>query len=301
MRDAFAQTFESKLNGKAGILVTGDLGFGVFDSILERYPTNFLNAGITEQSLTSMCSGLSDEGYIPFVYSIANFPTFRNLEQIRNDIAYPNKHVVVTSVGAGLSYGTLGFSHFGVEDLAIMRSLPNFRILSPSDPLRARLATESAFEVSAPTYLRLGKNGEKNFGNPNQNHHKTVRTIFQIGHPVAVISTGSIGSKVHNLRLNGLAEFDHFSLEEMSARDDEVLRILEGYRYVIAVEEHAQVGGLYSMLSENAMEKSVKIRIKSCSVDRSRLFTAGDHTFMLDQAGLSAQSIADTINSVRDL
>ena len=61
-----------------------------------------------------MAAGIADEGFIPFIYSIANFPTFRNLEQIRNDIAYPGKHVVVTSVGAGLSYGTLGFSHFGV-------------------------------------------------------------------------------------------------------------------------------------------------------------------------------------------
>ena len=300
MRGSFAATFESELSQKPGILVTGDLGFGVFDGLAKNHPKSFINAGITEQSLTSMCAGLADEGYIPFIYSIANFPTFRNLEQIRNDIAYPSKHVVVTSVGAGLSYGALGFSHFGVEDLAIIRSLPNMRILSPSDPLRARLATLSAFEVESPTYLRLGKNGEENFGELVQDRHQAIRTIVNNGSSVAVISTGSIGTRVEAAQGQELKGFDHYSLEEIWPAQENLWQLLSEYLEVVVVEEHSPVGGLFSMLAEGCMVRSIDVRLTSCSVDRSQLFKAGDHQYMLDQAGLSVQDIAARIASVQE-
>ena len=295
MRDAFATAFQSQLDVNSGILITGDLGFGVFDDLSKNHPGSFINAGITEQSLTSMAAGLADEGFIPFIYSIANFPTFRNLEQIRNDIAYPGKHVVVTSVGAGLSYGTLGFSHFGVEDLAIMRSLPNMRILCPSDPLRARLATDSAFEIGSPTYLRLGKNGEKNFGDLGQIEHKAIRTIADEGSQVAVLSTGSIGTRVEAIHQENLLQFDHFSIEEIWPASEEIWELASNYSQIVVVEEHSPVGGLFAMIAEGCALRSINVRLASCSVDRSRIFTSGDHNYMLDQAGLSVAEIAAKI------
>jgi transketolase len=298
LRDSFARAFESQLSLFPGILITGDLGFGVFDELARNHSDKFLNAGITEQSLTSMAAGIADEGFIPFIYSIANFPTFRNLEQIRNDIAYPGKHVVVTSVGAGLSYGTLGFSHFGVEDLAIMRSLPNMRILSPSDPLRSRLATFSAFAVASPTYLRLGKNGEKNFGEDGQIEHKAIRPIVKEGNAVAVLSTGSIGSRVESTQKDLLTPVDHFSIEEVWPVGEELWGLISSYDHVIVVEEHSPIGGLYTMLAEGCSLRSIRTRLSSCAIDRTRLITAGDHDYMLDQAGLSVSSISAKIASV---
>lgn len=298
MRDSFAKAFASELSLYPGILVTGDLGFGVFDDLSKNYPNRFLNAGITEQSLTSMAAGLADEGFIPFIYSIANFPTFRNLEQIRNDIAYPKKHVVVTSVGAGLSYGALGFSHFGVEDLAIIRSLPNIRILSPSDPLRSTLATFSALRVAAPTYLRLGKNGEKNFGDETQIEHQAIRSIVNDGNNVAVLSTGSIGSRVEAVRRGLLARFDHFSIEELWPAGEELWGLVSRYENVVVVEEHSPIGGLYTTLAEGCSLRSIGTILSSCAVDRTNLFAAGDHGYMLDQAGLSETAIAAKIASV---
>lgn len=297
MRDAFATTFEEGLSTRPGILVTGDLGFGVFDNLSTNYPANFINAGITEQSLTSMAAGLADEGYIPFIYSIANFPTLRNLEQIRNDIAYPKKHVVVTSVGAGLSYGALGFSHFGVEDIAIIRSLPNMRILSPSDPIRARLAAESAYEVQGPTYLRLGKNGEKNFGNLDQDHHMGMREINYSGCKVAVVSTGSIGTRVEAARHHTPGGFDHFSVEEIWPANEEMWSLASSYPTIVVVEEHSSSGGLFSIIAEGCALRSLEVKLITCSVDRSRLFRAGNHDYMLDQAGLSTNEIAAAIST----
>lgn len=295
MRDSFALAFQSQLPARKGILVTGDLGFGVFDDLARNHPDSFLNAGITEQSLTSMAAGLADEEYVPFIYSIANFPTFRNLEQIRNDIAYPQKHVVVASVGAGLSYGSLGFSHFGIEDLAIIRSLPNMRILSPSDPLRAKLATLSSFDIALPTYLRLGKNGEKNFGRLDQTAHEAIRPIVTEGNNLAVFSTGSIGSRVE-LAQAGISEgFDHFSVEEIWPISDETWNLVSRYKKIVVVEEHSPIGGLFTTLAEGCALRSIRIEITACAIDRANLFKAGGHSFMLDQAGLSIDSITSRI------
>ncbi len=116
------------------VLLTGDLGFGVVEKFAEKYPDRFWNCGVAEQSMMSIAAGLAKSGLRPFVYSIANFPTFRCLEQIRNDVCYHNLPVTIVSVGGGLGYGTLGYTHHGIEDISVMRPLPNISIYSPADP-----------------------------------------------------------------------------------------------------------------------------------------------------------------------
>ncbi len=297
MRDNFAKSFRKCLEKYPGILITGDLGFGVFDELAKEFPESFINAGITEQSLTSMAAGLADEGFIPFVYSIANFPTFRNLEQIRNDIAYPRRHAIICSVGAGLAYGALGTSHFGVEDFSIIRSLPNMRILSPSDPLRAQLATESAFSVEVPTYLRLGKNGEEAFG-LNQEFHTPVRTISHNRCEIAVISTGSVGRRVLEARKQLDFDFDHYSIEEIWPVSDVLLDLMSKYRGLLIVEEHSRVGGLYSIFSELKSDYNFETTLVSASVNRDQLNVAGSQDFLLDRSGLSARDIGIKIREL---
>src|SRR6266403_699088 len=124
MRNAFI----AELSELAGadpriLLITGDLGFGVFEDFARRYPRQFLNAGVAEQNMTGVATGLALEGRIVFTYSIANFPTLRCLEQIRNDAAYHDANVKVVAIGGGFSYGALGMSHHATEDISIMRSI----------------------------------------------------------------------------------------------------------------------------------------------------------------------------------
>ena len=117
MRDTFALELEQMMAEDSDIiLITGDLGFGVFDSIRKNFPNNFINVGVAEQNMTGVASGLALEGYKIFTYSIANFSTFRCLEQIRNDAAYHELNVNVVSVGGAFSYGPLGMSHHATED-----------------------------------------------------------------------------------------------------------------------------------------------------------------------------------------
>jgi transketolase len=297
MRNNFAETFSALAEAHNLVLITGDLGFGVFDNLERSLPKHFFNAGITEQSMTSLSAGLSDTGWLPFIYSIANFPTFRNLEQIRNDIAYPNRHVVIVSVGAGLSYGTLGSSHFGLEDFAVMRSLPNMRILSPSDGQRAKLATSAAVEKKQPTYLRLGKSGELPFGGLEQNEHIQMRQISRGSRELAVVSTGSIGYAV-NQAINDLDfPVTHFSMEEIWPIENECIEVLSKFKRIIVVEEHVSNGGLFGILSEEFQRYKVFVELFPIGVRRELLTRSGDHEFMLGQANLTVSNIRDVISA----
>ena len=161
MRTAFIETLTEEAAKNPDVcLVVGDLGFGVVTDFAESMPKQFLNPGVAEQNMTGVAAGMAMMGKNVFTYSIANFPTIRPLEQIRNDICYHNANVKVVSVGGGFCYGALGPTHFATEDLAIMRSLPNMLVIAPGDPIEAKLATRALVEHEGPAYLRLGRAGE---------------------------------------------------------------------------------------------------------------------------------------------
>ena len=158
MRTAFARNLlEIAKVDSSVILLTGDLGYGVLDDFSSQLPDQFINAGISEQSMMSMAAGFASKGFRPFVYSIANFPTFRCLEQIRNDVCYMGNPVTIVSVGAGLGYGNLGYSHHAIEDIAIIRSLSEMQIYSPCDSNEVGYVLEKIMNENKPSYLRFGK------------------------------------------------------------------------------------------------------------------------------------------------
>jgi len=162
MRNAFIDELVALASINSNIvLMVGDLGFSVVEPFQDRFPDRFFNAGIAEQNMMGMAAGLASEGCHVFVYSIANFPTFRCAEQIRNDVDYHNLSVTIVSVGGGLSYGNLGYSHHAVQDYALMRVMPNMLIASPGDPMEVRACMRYLSKNPGPSYLRLGKAGEK--------------------------------------------------------------------------------------------------------------------------------------------
>lgn len=164
MRNAFIQELVLLARQHPQIaLIVGDLGYSVIEPFVEEFPDRFINAGVAEQNMTGIAAGMASEGYHVFTYSIANFPTFRCAEQIRNDVAYHNLPVTVVSVGGGLAYGALGYSHHAVQDYALMRTFPNMLIAAPGDPMEARACMRYLVENPGPSYLRLGKAGEPSF------------------------------------------------------------------------------------------------------------------------------------------
>jgi transketolase len=141
------------------ILMVGDLGFGAVEPFQESFPSRFFNVGIAEQNMAGMAAGLASRGFHVFNYSIGNFPTFRAAEHIRNDIDYHNFSVTTVSIGGGVAYGSLGYSHHTFQDFSLMRSFPNMIILAPCDPEETMACLSYILKFPQPSYLRLGNNG----------------------------------------------------------------------------------------------------------------------------------------------
>lgn len=164
MRSAFIDELIRIASDKLNVmLVVGDLGFSVVEPFVARFPRNFINAGVAEQNMTGLAAGMASEGFQVFTYSIANFPTFRCAEQIRNDVDYHRLPVTVVSVGGGVAYGALGYSHHAVQDYALLRTFPNMLIAAPGDPQEVRACMRYLAKHPGPSYLRLGKAGEPTF------------------------------------------------------------------------------------------------------------------------------------------
>ena len=252
MRTAFIQELiaQARINSKI-FLVVGDLGFSVVEPFAKEFPDRFLNAGVAEQNMTGVAAGLASEGYHVFTYSIANFPTLRCLEQIRNDVCYHNFPVTIVSVGAGMAYGNLGYSHHAVQDLAIMRTLPNITILSPADPGETRECVELLSSNPRPSYLRIGKAGEAELHNVRGIFSGPIR-VCEGRSDAAIVATGSILKLAMDFALEQNLENRPtvFSMPLIKPLSSEFIEKLCGFKIIITLEEHVKEGGLFASLCE---------------------------------------------------
>ncbi len=159
-------------------MVLADIGYGEIEGFARRFPDRYYNCGVMEQNMTGVACGIAMEGNIAVTYSIANFPTLRCLEQIRNDVCYHNANVKIVNIGGGVSYGALGVSHHSTEDIAIMRALPNMVVVVPCDLQEAEAAARAVFEYEGPVFYRCGYKNEKDI------HHRPFK--FELGKALTV-------------------------------------------------------------------------------------------------------------------
>jgi transketolase len=277
------------------MLITGDLGFAVLDEYRRRFPRQFINAGVAEQNMTLVATGLALEGHKVFTYSIANFPTLRCLEMIRNDAAYHHADVKVVSVGGGFSYGPLGISHHATEDLAIMRALPDITVVSPTSLWETAEATRVIAQTSGTCFLRLDK---------DPGFEGLSETPFVLGQPrivregkdVAIMVTGGIISEVMTAatELSALGiEACVYSIHTLKPLQPELL-IDASRRHpaVVTVEEHTIHGGLGGLVLETLADahafprKFLRIGLDGCfsSVVGTQAFLR--RTYALDSASI---------------
>ena len=148
MRDNFINVLtDLAKNDKEIVLLTGDLGFGVFEKFESSFPDQYFNVGVAEQNMIGLATGLALEGKKVVTYSIGNFGILRCLEQIRNDACYHDVNITVIANGGGFSYGSLGMSHHTTEDLAILRALPNMSVIAPCTTNEAGDAIKALLSV----------------------------------------------------------------------------------------------------------------------------------------------------------
>ena len=300
MRDAFLTSLISLAEKDDRIaLLTGDLGYGVVEKFENKFPDRFWNCGVAEQSMVGIAAGLAKSGMLPFVYSIANFPTFRCLEQIRNDVCYHNLPVTIVSVGAGLGYGTLGYTHHGIEDIAAMRSLPNISIYSPCDPNDVAQVLARITERPAPTYLRLGKNGEPQIQVSTANVLAGRVRELTTGSDLTILSTGAVtencASVAQALKDQGY-KIQVIAITELEPlKANFILSIITSSKILI-VEEHVKRGGFASALFEAFNELGFHSEISRLFVSESAISEIGTQEFLrglsgLDKTGIQAKCL----------
>ena len=191
MRNKFGTWIHKQVQERQDIyLLSGDIGFGIFDDLIRDHPDHFINCGIAEQNMIGVSAGLSGQGLTPFVYTIIPFLLYRPYEFIRNLISHQNLKVILVGVGGGFSYDNLGFTHYAKEDLLIASTLPNFHIYTPYDVQSAEYCFEAALKSSSPSYIRLMKGGEENL--PRLSSQKGVETIRDYGSDFTVLCHGGI-------------------------------------------------------------------------------------------------------------
>ena len=244
------------------MLITGDLGFGVLDTFRDRFPKQFLNAGVAEQNMTGLATGLALEGRIVFTYSIANFPILRCLEQIRNDAAYHRANVKVASaIGGGFaSYGPLGISHHATEDLAILRALPEVTVVAPGDDWETFHATQSIAATEGTCFLRLDKSTAGDTSQRGEAFTLGAARTVRAGSRVAIVVCGGILGEVLRAAdlLGAEASPTIVSVHTVKPIDlAAIVALASTHDVLITVEEHGLNGGLGSAVSEVLMDAGV--------------------------------------------
>lgn len=256
MRNTFILTLvEEARKNKKIVLMVGDLGYNVVEPFISEFPDRFFNAGVAEQNMMGMAAGMASEGYHVWVYSIANFPTFRCAEQIRNDVDYHNLPVTIVSVGGGLAYGNLGYSHHAIQDFALLRTLPNMLIAAPGDPREVHACMTYLFNNPQPSYLRLGKAGEPTIHTdiPQLNPGQWVNVGKALSRNT-FLTTGATLDLVNKWRLlyPEWREYAHHSLPLWGmATKSAQAEFLVNFDKVISVEEHLDDAGFGSWLNES--------------------------------------------------
>jgi len=274
----------------------------VLDRFASQFPDRYINAGVAEQNMCGMAAGLALSGKTVFVYSIANFPTLRCLEQVRNDICNHRANVKIVAVGGGQAYGTSGYTHHAVEDLAILRALPHMMVVAPGDPVETRLATQAIAGYSGPCYLRLGKSNEPLI--------HTEPPAFALGRAITVregtdatlISTGAIlqvaVQAVEQLAGQGV-RVRLLSMPTVSPVDAEAIdAAARETGAVFTIEEHRLPGGLGSAVAEVLAETGrVGIRFRRFGIRDEALCLVGGNDYLRQQSGLTTVHVAEAISA----
>lgn len=254
--------YEAALKNRNIIFMTGDLGHTFAEKYQENIPSQYINTGLAEQNMVGVAAGLALSGKKVFTFSITPFALARCFEQIRNDICYQNIDVTVIGVGAGFAYNTSGCTHYGTEDIAIMRCLPNMKIYSPCHPLEARLVAEKVIKTGGPAYLRLGKGKETPVAElANETLEDIDRDpgiVVTSGIDLVIFATGHIITEAiaaaQELKKHGYSA-EVVNIHTLKPIDKEfVLNRLKNKKAVFTLEEHNIYGGLGSAIAEIASE-----------------------------------------------
>ena len=294
MRRAFADTLITlATNDPKIILLTGDLGFGVFDSYQSLFPDRFINVGICEQAMVDISAGLAMEGYKPIIYSIASFMTGRAWEQIKISLSFHNLPVVVVGAGGGYLYSKAGTTHHAIEDLALMSLLPNMTVTAPGCPSEVSALLPQLVNLSGPSYMRIGRYGE-----PEYEGEQTIvgkaRELRQ-GGKIALLTTGDMAEvcvRASDMMAdNGSTRPTVYQFHTIKPLDTDTLDDLsKDVDIFIIIEEHIPIGGLYAAVLHWKNQMVPSIDVLGLSPDNALLVGTKERSQVVPNAEYIASS-----------
>ena len=303
MRKAFnEELLKAARQDKRIHMILADIGYGEIEPFANEFPERFINCGVAEQNMTGVACGVALAGNIAITYSIANFPTLRCLEQVRNDVCYHNANVKIVIIGGGMAYGPLGVSHHSTEDLAIMRALPNLKVIAPCDIYEARSAVHAMLAYDGPVYYRCGYKGEKNLHSGPVNFEIGKALKLREGKDAAIIFTGTIG--INALQAADELEKQGYSIKLVSmhtVKPIDVAAVLDAAETgcVVTVEEHNICGGMGGAVAEALMDNGAgNIRFKRMALPDVNVCKIGSEEWLRDQYGLGVADIVSTVKSL---
>ena len=303
MRDVFIEALTSAMRDDPMIFfLSADFGSPKLDELVASYPDRFINVGIAEQNLVNVAAGLALEGHKVFAYAIAPFITMRCYEQVRINLALMSQlrplNVNLVGVGAGLSYDVSGPTHQALEDVAIMRAMPNIQVLSPADWVCARAMVSLALGSCTPKYLRMDSKPLPSVYEPTfEFDWQSGFHVFQPGADVYLAATGYMTHKAlaaaRILAQDGIQAgvVDMFTLHNVDGHS--LAKALKGCRVVLSLEEgFGGTGGLAGLLSGALTVHAPHIRLDSLGLERRYSFQIGDRDTLLAANGLDEKAIA---------
>ena len=274
-------------SNKNNYLLINDLGYGVIEPFKKKFPDRIFNAGVSEQNMMGMAAGIASEKCNVFVYSIANFSTFRCAEQIRNDIDYHKLPVTIVSVGSGVGYGNLGYTHHALQDYALMRSFPNMQILSPGNNNELIGFLNYIKKNPQPSYLRLDKSEHEDI--------KYKKILISPGKIIkladgykkkVILTTGCVQDLARNIRSKKYKNYSLYSMPMWGMKTkNKIKNIIKRFDEIITIEDHFQDGGFGSWLKECVNNTNIKTIIKSKYIDNNVINEVGSREYLLSKYG----------------
>lgn len=303
MRNAFTRRIsEIAKKNKDVIIITNDAPTPAFMDLAASSPDKFINAGIAEQNMTGMASGLALSGKTVFTYSIVPFVTMRCYEQVRNDVCYQNVNVKVVGIGGGICYASLGGTHTALEDVSLMRSIPNMTVVSPADPIEALKVADAVMAYKGPVYIRLGRAGEPNLYKKDYKFQLGKAVTMRKGIDVSIIGYGPILeralSTADELKNEGI-EIEVINMHTLKPVDENgIIKSIKKTKAVITIEEHSIVGGIGSIVADILARNQINVPFYPIALKDEWIKIYGKQTDLWDMLGYSVVDIKRTVKKL---
>lgn len=264
----------------------------------DEFPDRFINAGIAEQNMIGMAAGLAKDGTNIFATSFAPFITMRACEQVRMNMGYMQLNIKTVGLGSGLVMAQLGNSHFGLEDVSVMRAIPGMTVIEPADGVEIVKAVEALCEYSKPAYLRLTGGPGIPVVHEGDIDFRIGKAIeIKGGKDIALIATGTMvyyARKAAEILSEEGVDAAVIDMHTVKPLDKEIVDKQLDKKLIVTVEEATVVGGLGSAVAEHLAPRKIKPAQIMIGID-DYFPHAGSYEYLLDQCGLTGEKIAEKV------